>query len=140
MVFDTIVAPITGLQPAPVAVVRVSGPCAWEVASRVFGNWPSAPESHRAVYGHYVQERGESREERGADEARERMGDEKDSTSERIEDGLALPFSEGHSYTGEQAVELSIHGSPASVRWLVSRCIAAGARMAEPGEFTQRAF
>ena len=107
------------MQPAPVAVVRVSGPRAWEIASRVFGNWPEAPESHRAMYGHYLQD--------GA-------------YVQRIEDGLALPFSEGHSYTGEQAVELSIHGSPASVRWLVSRCIAEGARMAEPGEFTLRAF
>ncbi|MEA2553719.1 MAG: tRNA modification GTPase [Fimbriimonadaceae bacterium] len=110
--FDTIVAPITGSQPAAVAIVRVSGPEAWLVASEVFSPWPAEPESHKAVYGRY------------------RTGD----------DGLALPFSEGHSYTGDQAVELSCHGSPASVRALVEACIKSGARHAEPGEFTQRAF
>lgn len=109
--FDTIVAPITS-QPAAVGVVRVSGQEAWEVASRVFLGWPRPPEPFRAVYGRYT------------------TGD----------DGLALPFAAGHSYTGEQAVELSCHGALPSVRALVGACIEAGARHAEPGEFTQRAF
>jgi tRNA modification GTPase len=108
--FDTIVAPITGGGQAAVAIVRVSGSDAWSVAAQVFSPW--APQHLRASHGTY------------------RHGD----------DGLALPFEEGHSYTGEESVELSIHGSPASVRELVNACIGAGARMAEPGEFTQRAF
>jgi len=108
--FDTIVAPITGSGTAAVAVVRLSGPEAWKVAAEVFSPW--RPEAMRAAYGRY------------------RHGD----------DGLALPFQEGHSYTGEESVELSIHGSSESVRELVEACIRAGARMAEPGEFTQRAF
>lgn len=112
MHFDTIVAPITGMQPAAVAIVRVSGPESWEVAARVFPSWPASPESHKAHYGRFVID----------------------------DDGLALPFSEGHSYTGEQAVEFSIHGSPASVQALVAACIHEGARMARPGEFTERAF
>jgi tRNA modification GTPase len=112
VLLDTIVAPITGNQPAAVAVIRVSGSEAWLVASRVFSNWPDKPESHKAVYGRF------------------HTGD----------DGLALPFAEGHSYTGEETVEFSIHGSLASVRALVDLCLASGARMAEPGEFTQRAF
>jgi tRNA modification GTPase len=53
---------------------------------------------------------------------------------------LALPFAEGHSYTGEQSVELSMHGSTESVRSAVDACLEAGARMSEPGEFTLRAF
>lgn len=110
--FDTIVAPITGTEPAAVAVIRVSGPEAWQVATRVFEKWPATPESHRAQYGRFT------------------TGD----------DGLVLPFADGHSYTGEQAVELSIHGSPASVEALVNACIDNGARFAEPGEFTMRAF
>lgn len=56
------------------------------------------------------------------------------------EDGLVLPFLTGHSYTGEESVEFHIHGSPAGVRLLLERCIAEGARAAEPGEFTLRAF
>jgi tRNA modification GTPase len=110
--FDTIVAPITGSQPAAVAVIRLSGSEAWQIAARVFLSWPSTPESHKAVYGRYA------------------TGD----------DGLALPFSEGHSYTGEESAELSCHGSPASVRALVEECVKAGARPARPGEFTERAF
>lgn len=108
--FDTIVAPITGPGPAGVAIVRLSGPEAWEIASAVFEPWH--PEPFRAQYGRYLH------------------GD----------DGMALPFAEGHSYTGDQAVELSIHGSSASVRALVDACLGNGARLAEPGEFTQRAF
>jgi len=110
--FDTIVAPITGNQPAAVAWVRLSGPDSWDIASKIFGNWPQKPISHRATFGTYVH------------------GDT----------GLALPFEENHSYTGEQSVELSIHGSSVSVRQLVEQCRTIGARMAEPGEFTLRAF
>ena len=44
------------------------------------------------------------------------------------------------SYTGEDTVEISCHGSPALARMLVERLIAQGARLAEPGEFTRRAF
>ncbi len=108
--FDTIVAPITGPGSGAVAIVRVSGPDAWRIASEVFDPWQPAP--MKAVYGRYGH------------------GD----------DGIALPFKEGQSYTGEEAVELSIHGSTESVRELVNSCIDAGARIAEPGEFTQRAF
>lgn len=109
---ETIVAPVTGMQRAAVAWVRLSGPEAWAIASRVFDPWPAEPESHRAYHGAYS------------------TGDE----------GLAMPFPPGRGYTGEEAVELSLHGSPASVRALVQACLATGARMADPGEFTLRAF
>lgn len=108
---DAIVAPITAVGGA-VAIVRVSGEQAWRVAESCFGRWPEPPESHRAQFVRFGN------------------GDE----------GLVLPFSIGHGYTGEFAVEASIHGSPASVRWLVEACISAGARLAEPGEFTMRAL
>lgn len=109
---DTIVAPITGSHPAAVAIVRISGERAWSIAAAVFCNWPEQPEHHRAMYGRYS------------------TGD----------DGIALPFSAGHSYTGEESVELSCHGSPAAVVALIEACIREGARYAEAGEFTQRAF
>lgn len=110
--FDTIVAPITGTQAAAVAVIRVSGNNALEVAAKVFPSLPPAPEYRHAFYGTFTN------------------GD----------DGILLLFESGHSYTGEATAEMSIHGSRASVASLLAECRKAGARDAEPGEFTQRAF
>lgn len=56
------------------------------------------------------------------------------------DDGYAVLFPANRSFTGELAAELHVHGSPASVRALTALCREAGARDAEPGEFTQRAF
>lgn len=107
--FETIVAPITAV-PGPVAMIRLSGPEAWDVASRVFAPW--RPEAMKIAYGRLV------------------TGD----------DGFAVPFEPSRSYTGEASVEISMHGSVASVGSAVEACVAAGARVAEPGEFTLRAF
>lgn len=96
--------------PGPVAIVRLSGESAWHIAGKVFSPW--RPEPMRAQYGRCAN------------------GD----------DGIALAFAKGTSYTGEETVEISIHGSLASVRSLTELCLAAGARMAEAGEFTRRAF
>lgn len=109
---DTICACITGPGPGAVAGVRLSGPGSWQLASRIFTPWPAAPESHKAVFGRLL-------------------------TSD---DGLALPFAEGHGYTGEESVEFFIHGSGASVRGLLDLLVREGARPAEPGEFSLRAF
>jgi len=95
-----------------VAGVRLSGPGSWPLASRIFAPWPLSPESHKAVFGRLL-------------------------TSD---DGLALPFAEGHGYTGEESVEFFIHGSGASVRGLLDLLVREGARPAEPGEFSLRAF
>ncbi|MCH7905355.1 MAG: tRNA uridine-5-carboxymethylaminomethyl(34) synthesis GTPase MnmE [Armatimonadetes bacterium] len=108
---DTIVAPITATGGA-VALVRLSGPDSWRIAEVVFGNWPQRIEPRRATYGRFS------------------SGD----------DGLVIPFQQDSSYTGEQVVEMSVHGSVASVQHLLDSCVGAGARMAEPGEFTLRAF
>ncbi|MEO8485202.1 MAG: tRNA uridine-5-carboxymethylaminomethyl(34) synthesis GTPase MnmE [Betaproteobacteria bacterium] len=59
---------------------------------------------------------------------------------EPIDQGIALAFVAPMSYTGETVVEFHGHGSPAAMRLLLARCIALGARLAEPGEFTKRAF
>ncbi len=109
---DTIVASITGTTMAPVTVVRLSGPDSWFIAEKLFDPWPTRPQSHHAVYGRFAH--GDS--------------------------GLALPFAMGRGFTGEEAVEFSIHGSLASVRSLLDACKAQGARIAQPGEFSQRAF
>jgi len=60
--------------------------------------------------------------------------------NEVLDQGLALYFPGPRSYTGEDVLELSAHGSPMALRLLLGRCVALGARLARPGEFTQRAF
>jgi tRNA modification GTPase len=59
---------------------------------------------------------------------------------EPIDEGVALYFPAPHSYTGEDVLELQGHGGPWVMRALLRRCLALGARLAEPGEFTRRAF
>ena len=59
---------------------------------------------------------------------------------EVLDQGLALHFPAPHSYTGEHVVELHGHGGPAVMQLLLARCVELGARLAEPGEFTLRAF
>ena len=59
---------------------------------------------------------------------------------EPLDQGIALFFPAPASYTGESVLELHGHGSPVGLRLLLARCIELGARLAEPGEFTKRAF
>jgi len=109
---ETIVAPITGTATAAVAVVRLSGPDAWTIGAKVFSPWPDPIVPWQARYGKFTH------------------GD----------DGIILPFGPGQGFTGETAVEISVHGSRASVDGLLRACWAAGARPARPGEFSLRAF
>jgi tRNA modification GTPase len=111
MNFPPIVAPITAVGGA-VAGIRISGENAHPIAARVFPNWPAEPTHLQAVYGPFI------------------TGD----------DGIALPFLSQRGYTGEPAAEFFIHGSPECVRQLIEACIQAGATLARPGEFTERAF
>jgi tRNA modification GTPase len=110
--FDTIVAPITGAGPAPVAVIRISGPDAWPLAAALADRSDESLESRRAYF----------------------------QTFETGDEGYVIFFEAGNSYTGDATAELSVHGSRASIRALVDHAIARGARLAEPGEFTQRRF
>ncbi|MCK9989641.1 MAG: tRNA uridine-5-carboxymethylaminomethyl(34) synthesis GTPase MnmE [Rugosibacter sp.] len=57
-----------------------------------------------------------------------------------IDRGLLIFFSAPHSFTGEDVIELQGHGGPVVMQMLLERCVALGARLAHPGEFTQRAF
>ncbi|MFM7065600.1 MAG: tRNA uridine-5-carboxymethylaminomethyl(34) synthesis GTPase MnmE [Gammaproteobacteria bacterium] len=111
---DTIAAIATAPGSAGIGVVRVSGPAASQIARRVLGRLP-AP--RRATF------------------ARFRDGDE-----ELLDEGLALWFPGPHSFTGEDVLELQGHGSPAALAQVLGAVLAAGARLAHPGEFTQRAF
>ncbi len=105
-------APITGAARAAVAIVRLSGPEAWDIGRKLFTSLPEDAGPLRLYYGRFAH------------------GD----------DGYLALFEASRSYTGEAAAECSIHGSPASVQGLIELAIEAGARFAEPGEFTQRAF
>ena len=64
----------------------------------------------------------------------------RDSDGGVIDQGLALYFPAPHSYTGEDVLELQGHGGPAVMQLLLRRCLALGCRIAQPGEFTERAF
>src|SRR5690349_10203400 len=64
----------------------------------------------------------------------------RDAAGVPIDAGLVLYFPAPHSYTGESVLELHGHGGPAVMRALLARCIELGVRLAQPGEFTKRAF
>lgn len=68
------------------------------------------------------------------------LGEILDAQGTPIDEGLALFFPSPHSYTGEDVLELHVHGSPIIARETVGAMLAAGARLATPGEFTRRAF
>lgn len=60
--------------------------------------------------------------------------------AERIDEVVVTYFAKPHSYTTDDVIEISAHGSPVVLRHIVELCVASGARLAEPGEFTMRAF
>lgn len=111
---DTIVAIATPPGAGGVGIVRLSGPRSRVIAETVaaIGLTP-----RRAHYARFRDEHGET-----------------------IDDGIALYFAAPASYTGEDVVELQAHGSPVVLQQLVARCCALGARMARPGEFSERAW
>ncbi len=116
---DTIVAIATPPGRGGIGIVRLSGPAACGIAAQVFRprRLRGRPASHRMYAGEVVEGSGEP-----------------------IDEALAVYMYAPHSYTGEDVVELHCHGSPVVLRRVVRRCCAAGARVAEPGEFTKRAF
>ncbi|MGE5129214.1 MAG: tRNA uridine-5-carboxymethylaminomethyl(34) synthesis GTPase MnmE [Sphingomonadaceae bacterium] len=97
-----------------IGVVRVSGRLASDVARAVLGELPTP---RYATYAEF-----------------------RDARAEVIDQGIALYFPAPHSYTGEDVLELQGHGGPAVLQMVLGACLDAGARLAEPGEFTRRAF
>lgn len=95
-------------------MVRVSGPGARAIAQGMIG---SVPAPRHAT-----------------------LADFRASDGQAIDRGLALYFPAPHSYTGEDILELQGHGGPTVMRELLRRCVSLGARVAEAGEFTRRAF
>lgn len=124
---DTIVAISTPPGRGGLGVVRLSGPQAREIAAPLL-RLKHELEPQRAVFGELVETDG------GA------AGETPAIRSEKIDEVVATLFAAPHSYTTEDVIEISAHGSPVVLRYIVERCLAAGARLAEPGEFTMRAF
>lgn len=111
---DTIAAIATPAGRGGIGVVRISGPAVPRIAQSVFGR---LPEPRTASFGSF-----------------------KDRGGDTVDEGLALFFPAPHSYTGEPVLELQGHGGPIVMQALLAACVDAGARIAEPGEFTRRAF
>jgi tRNA modification GTPase len=118
---DTIAALATAVAPGEgsVAIVRLSGPLAEPIARRLF----QAPgqqvwESHRVLYGHVVDP----------------------ASGERLDEALLLLMKAPRSFTREDVTEFHCHGGLIAVQRVLEQVLAAGARRALPGEFSQRAF
>lgn len=110
---DTIAALATPPGRGGVGIVRVSGPTAAAVAQAVLGHQPTPR------YAHYGPFQGEA---------------------SVIDEGIALYFPGPNSFTGEDVLELQGHGGPVLMDMLLERCVQLGARLARPGEFSERAF
>ena len=123
---DTIAAIATAPGAAAIGIVRVSGPAAYDVADRLFrprhGKAPSRRPAGRVVHGRIVDGRTAG------------------APDDMIDEALLLTFRAPHSYTGQDVIELQTHGGPAVLRTVLDLCVAAGARLAGPGEYTLRAF
>lgn len=114
---DTIVALSTPLGRSGIGVIRLSGEVAAAIAGRLsVGN--ADPEPRRATLAGIVDP----------------------STGELIDEAVITFFKAPHSFTGEDVVEISCHGSPVLLRRIIDICLSLDARLAEPGEFTLRAL
>jgi tRNA modification GTPase len=111
---DTICAIATPPGVGGVGVIRVSGPLSRKIAKQILG---VSPQPRKAHFAHFMNDGGQT-----------------------IDSGIALLFIAPASFTGEDVLELQGHGGPQILQMLMSRVLALGARMARPGEFSERAF
>lgn len=118
-IVDTIAAVSTPPGRGGIGIVRLSGPQAGSIAIQLI-------RLHQPL-----------------EHARARLADVQDeggSSGDRIDEAVVTYFAGPNSYTGDELVEIAAHGSPVVLDMLLRRSLALGARLAEPGEFTQRAF
>ena len=111
---DTIAAIATPAGRGGIGVIRVSGARTPEIATALLGR---VPEPRRALLCRFRDARGEV-----------------------LDEGIALYFEPPRSYTGEAVLELHGHGGPVVLHALLAAVLDAGSRLAEPGEYTRRAF
>jgi len=111
---DLIAAIATAPGRGGIGVVRVSGKDVHPLALAILGKTPRPRHAH---YGDFLQADGEV-----------------------IDSGISIYFSAPNSFTGEEVIEFQGHGGPYVLQALLERCLELGARLAEPGEFTRRAY
>ena len=111
---DTIAAIATAPGRGGVGIVRVSGVGSRVIAEAVIGELPPPRTARFCAF--------------------------MDGSGESLDEGIALFFPAPHSFTGEDILELQGHGGPIVLDLLLQRCLSLGARLAQPGEFSQRAF
>ena len=111
---DTIAAVATPSGRGGVGIIRVSGPYVPEIAENILGSLPTPFKASHRLF--------------------------KDKNQQTLDDGVAIYFPEPNSFTGEHVLELQGHGGHIVMDMLLSRCIELGARVAKPGEFSERAF
>jgi tRNA modification GTPase len=114
---DTIVAISTPPGRGGIGVVRLSGPEARAIAAPLL-RLAQEPAAGRALFGELIEP----------------------GSGERVDEAVVTFFEKPHSYTTDDVVEISAHGSPVVLRQVVEWTLERGARLAEPGEFTLRAF
>ena len=150
---DTIVAIATPPGRGGIGIVRLAGPQARHIAMPML-RLKHDLEPGRAIFGEVIEpgsrgvgapSRENKRAEIGsvADEAHPTVavfGAEQPSAPGRIDEVVVTFFEKPHSYTTDDIIEISAHGSPVVLRHIVELALARGARLAEPGEFTMRAF
>lgn len=112
---DTIAAIATPPGRGGVAIIRLSGPQAYTISLKLNGNKQLPP--RLATYCSFYK-----------------------NETELLDQGLMIYFKAPHSFTGEDVVEVHAHGSPVVLDMLLRLCVALGARLAKPGEFSERAF
>ena len=116
---DTISAIATALGVGSIGVIRLSGPDSLAIADRIFTGRekPGKDNARKLLYGHILDRKGQP-----------------------IDEVLAVYMPGPHSYTGEDVCEIQCHGGRQALQEILSLTYQAGARPAEPGEFTKRAF
>src|SRR3954463_7159431 len=114
---DTIVAIATPPGRGGIGVVRLAGPEAHTIACSML-RLKHELAAGRAVFGEVIEP----------------------ATGERIDEGVVTFFAKPHSYTADDVIEISAHGAPIVLRHILELATSRGARLAEPGEFTMRAF
>ena len=129
---DTIVAIATPPGRGGIGVVRLAGPEARAIAAPML-RLRHELEPRRAVFGELIEPCG------GETPVRVPAADQQP-PEQRIDEVVVTYFQKPHSYTTDDIIEISAHGSPVVLRQIVEFALARGARLAEPGEFTMRAF
>ena len=109
---DTIVAPATPVGRSALAIVRIDGPSSASILKVLSGAEPEVRHASLVQLAH---------------------------DGEPLDECIAIRYAAPHTFTGNDLVELTLHGNPLLLERVIEACVALGARMAEPGEFTERA-